>query len=73
MERNMDLCRLILFKIETDYRSTALYNLNIDESSSSFKYSNQYSYFRKGSKSLSRYLFTIMLLKIKTNGRNHWF
>ena len=30
MERNMDLCRLILFKIETEYRSTALYNLNID-------------------------------------------
>ena len=30
MERNMDLCRLILFKIETEYRSAALYNLNID-------------------------------------------
>ena len=30
MERNMDLCRLILFKIEAEYRSTSLYNLNID-------------------------------------------
>jgi len=30
MERNMDLCRLILFKIETEYKSTALYNLDID-------------------------------------------
>ena len=26
----MDLCRLILFKIENDYKSTALFNLKID-------------------------------------------
>ncbi|PJH78726.1 hypothetical protein CV716_08165 [Streptococcus thermophilus] len=26
----MDLCRLILFKIEAEYKSTAIYNLNID-------------------------------------------
>lgn len=30
MKRNMDLCRLILFKIEAEYKSTALYNLSID-------------------------------------------
>ena len=30
MERKMDLCRLILFKIEAEYKSTAMYNLNID-------------------------------------------
>ena len=30
MKRNMDLCRLILFKIEAEYKSTALYNLNFD-------------------------------------------
>lgn len=29
MKRNMDLCRLILFKIEEEYVSTALYNLKI--------------------------------------------
>lgn len=30
MKRNMDLCRLILFKIEDEYKSTALSNLQID-------------------------------------------
>ncbi len=30
MKRDMDLCRLILFKIEDEYRSTALFNLQID-------------------------------------------
>lgn len=30
MKRNMDLCRLILFKIEDEYESTALSNLQID-------------------------------------------
>ena len=30
MKRDMDLCRLILFKIEDEYRSTALINLQID-------------------------------------------
>ena len=30
MKRDMDLCRLILFKIENDYKSTALFNLKID-------------------------------------------
>ena len=30
MKRDMDLCRLILFKIEDEYRSTALSNLQID-------------------------------------------
>lgn len=29
MKRNMDLCRLILFKIEEEYVSTALYDLKI--------------------------------------------
>lgn len=29
MKRNMDLCRLILFKIEEEYFSTSLYNLKI--------------------------------------------
>lgn len=30
MKRDMDLCRLILFKIEDEYKSTALSNLQID-------------------------------------------
>lgn len=30
MKRNMELCRLILFKIEDEYKSTALSNLQID-------------------------------------------
>ncbi|MEL0344381.1 DUF2513 domain-containing protein [Streptococcus sp. 53] len=30
MKRNMDLCRLILFKIEDEYKSTALSHLQID-------------------------------------------
>lgn len=30
MKRDMDLCRLILFKIEDEYRSTGLSNLQID-------------------------------------------
>ena len=30
MKRDMDLCRLILFKIEDEYKSTALFNLQID-------------------------------------------
>ena len=30
MKRDMDLYRLILFKIEDEYRSTALINLQID-------------------------------------------
>ena len=30
MKRDMDLCRLILFKIENEYKSTALFNLQID-------------------------------------------
>lgn len=30
MQRDMDLCRLILFKIEKEYKSTALFNLSID-------------------------------------------
>jgi hypothetical protein len=30
MKRDMELVRLILLKIEEEYRSTALYNLKID-------------------------------------------
>lgn len=30
MKRNMDLCRLILFKIEEEYKFTVLHNLNVD-------------------------------------------
>lgn len=30
MKRDMDLCRKILFKIEEEFKSTAIYNLNID-------------------------------------------
>ena len=31
MKRDMELVRLILLKIEEEYRSTAIYNLNISE------------------------------------------
>lgn len=30
MKRDMDLCRLILFKIEDEFKSTALFNLQIE-------------------------------------------